>query len=225
MVEMASLDAAQKNYDDNIKKLPWNSTLQKQYNDLSRNYNATITTNLPRVLNLVEQEARNVTGVAAQRNAARGAVDNALNQIRALGNQISTKISQIDIGGIQNKIRVVEDQIAAETAKQNKAGELIEIRREQAASLEKKYASNYHSSWLGLWRPLKDESRVGLNVASVMFGILALLTIAYMFYTRTPAALTAARNSSVVGAGSAAFAAANNVGLVLLAGSEKHDHK
>jgi hypothetical protein len=221
MVEMASLEAAQRNYENNIKKLPWNDTLAKQYNDASKRHNATITANLPKVSTLVEQEARNVSGAARQRNAARSAVDNALNQLRNLGNQISVTIGQIDIGGIQNRIRVVEDQIAAEKTKQNKAGELIEIRREQAASLEKKYASNYHSSWLGLWRPLKDESRVGLNVASVMFGILAVLTIGYMLYARIPAigGNAALRNAGV--SGTAALAAANNVWSGIMGGFRK----
>ncbi len=198
---MTSLEAATKNYDTNIKSIPWNSSIAKNFLDSNTSINRTINNNLPIYSNLVEQQARNVTGAAAQRTKARSTVDMAINQLKDIPNTIDARISQIDIGGIQNKIKVVEESIAEERKKQGKATELLEIRKEQSASLEKKYSANYHSSWLGLWRPLKDSTHVGLNVASAMFGLLGLLTVGYLGYifysTRaTGGAVETLRNSS-----------------------------
>ncbi len=55
------------------------------------------------------------------------------------------------------------------------------IRSEQVASLENRYTAGYYSSWMGLTRPLKEESHVGLLVAAGAFVILGLLAIYYMY--------------------------------------------
>lgn len=179
---MTSLESAQKNYEANLKSIPWDSAIAKNFRDSNTSTNSTINANLPIFVNLVEQAARKVSGAEAQRSRARNATDMAMNNLKNIPNSIDTRIAQIDVGGIQNKIRAVEDQIAAETSKQRKSDELLELRKEQTAVLEKKYGANLHSSWLGLWRPLKETSHVALNVASAMFGVLALLTIGYLAY-------------------------------------------
>jgi hypothetical protein len=200
---MTSLEAAQRNYSENIKNIPWNNDIARNFDSASQSSNNRINSQLPIFMNNVEQQARNVTGAAAQRNAARSAVDGAINALKNVPLGIDSRIGMIDIGGIQTKINGVEQQIAAEKAKQSKSNELLELRKEQTAVLEKKYSANLHSSWLGLWRPLKDNTHVGLNVASVMFGILALLAIGYlgyMYYTSAaPAAAPAGGNAGIAG--------------------------
>lgn len=201
---MISLETAQRNYDANMKSIPWNADIAKNFRTSNNSVNGTINANLPIYMNLVEQQARNVNGAAAQRSNARSAVDGAINALKGIPLGIDTRIAQIDIGGIQNKIKVVEDAIAAEKSKQKKSEELLEIRKEQTTALEKKYSANLHSSWLGLWRPLKDNTHVGLNVASAMFGLLGLLTIAYLAYTQFVAPVGGASEiaSNLVGSSS-----------------------
>jgi hypothetical protein len=131
----------------------------------------------------VEQEARGVSGAALQRSAARSAVDSSINSLKDLPNQIDERIAKIDIGGIQNQLRVVEDRIRDEKGKQKQSNTLLEIRKEQSAALIKKYSANLHSSWLGLWRPLQENTHVGLNVASAFFGLLAAALLGYLVYT------------------------------------------
>jgi hypothetical protein len=55
------------------------------------------------------------------------------------------------------------------------------IRQEQVKSLENRNEANFHSSWMGLLRPLKEESRVGLGVAAAAFAIVALLAAFYLY--------------------------------------------
>jgi hypothetical protein len=55
------------------------------------------------------------------------------------------------------------------------------VRTEQVASLENRYAAGYYSSWMGLTRPLKEESHIGLLVAAGAFVLLGLFAIYYMY--------------------------------------------
>jgi hypothetical protein len=57
------------------------------------------------------------------------------------------------------------------------------LRQEQADALEDplRSGSNYHSSWLGLSKPMKEESHTGLLVAAVFFGILAIVGAVYAY--------------------------------------------
>jgi hypothetical protein len=194
---MTSFEAADKNYQENIKKIPWNADVAKNFSASNKSLNATIDSRLPNFVNMVEQEARGVSGAALQRSAARSAVDSSINSLKNLPNTIDERIAKIDIGGIQNQLRIVEDRIRDEKGKQKQSSTLLEIRKEQTAALIKKYSSNLHSSWLGLWRPLQENTHVGLNVASAFFGILAAALIGYLVYTSyiSPAAGTGGGNS------------------------------
>jgi hypothetical protein len=206
---MTSLEAAYKNYDENLKNIPWNKPTAQNFQASNTAHNGTINSNLPIYVNLVEQQARNVSGAAGRRNDARSKTDLGINKLKEIPNAIDMRIAKIDIGGIQNKIRVVEEQIEKEKGKQQKANELLEIRKEQSQALVKKYSANLHSSWLGLWRPLKEDTHVGLNVASAMFGLLAILAIGYLVYKFivTPA--------TSQGGAAAAVALRNNANNVL----------
>lgn len=223
---MTSLEAAQRNYSENIKNIPWDNNIARNFDSARQSTNNRINSQLPIFMNNVEQQARNVTGAVNQRNAARSAVDGAINALKNIPLQIDSRISMIDIGGIQTKINGVEQQIAAERAKQSKSNELLELRKEQTAVLEKKYSANLHSSWLGLWRPLKDNTHVGLNVASVMFGLLALLAIGYLGYLYYSGSAPAAATSSGGDAGIASMinAGAKNIMRNLTGGFRKVKH-
>jgi hypothetical protein len=62
--------------------------------------------------------------------------------------------------------------------------ELESIRQQQVQSLEQRDTGNYHSSWLGLQRPMKEESRMGLLVAAGFFAVLAIVGIVYVYRVR-----------------------------------------
>ena len=181
---MTTLEVAQRNYDENIRRIQWKDPLVKQLRDSWNTNENKIKTNLPVYVNNVEQEVRGVSGAKKLRETAKANVEASIYQLQNVSMNIDSAINAIDIGGIKNKISIVEEQIKAEREKQNKSEELLAIRKEQSAALEQKYSANLHSSWLGLWRPLKENTHVGLNVASVVFGLLALLTIGYMVYTK-----------------------------------------
>jgi hypothetical protein len=72
------------------------------------------------------------------------------------------------------QINMLETQVNTNQKIVKEAETLASIRKEQADELRRKGEGNYHSSWLGLWRPLSEQSRVGLLVSAIFFGLLAI---------------------------------------------------
>ncbi len=177
-----SLEVAQRNFDTNMKKLAWTPTLKNQYDSIHFRAKNSFDNNINESKQLVEQIVKGVRSAAARRDRSRVTVTQAIGQMNNMNGTLGRMIAETDIGGIQNKIRIVEDALKEErkTAKSSKV--LLGIRKEQAAALEKKYSSNLHSSYLGLWRPLKDDSHTGLNVASVMMGLVTSAMVCYLVY-------------------------------------------
>ncbi len=62
--------------------------------------------------------------------------------------------------------------------------QLQTIREEQVKSLENREEANYHTSWMGLEKPLKPESHAGLAVAAGAFGLVAILVAIYLYRGR-----------------------------------------
>ena len=86
---------------------------------------------------------------------------------------------------IKNEIASGEKRVKSLNDDVREAEVLREIRLEQATVLKKKYGSNLHSSWLGLWRPLGEQSRFGILIAAIAFGCIAIVSIAYLVWNRT----------------------------------------
>ena len=180
-------EQAAANYDANMRRIFWSEREAKSYMDTERQSTTTVNTTLPRIKELTEQIVRGVGGAEQQQTAEKQRVEGAINALKYYNTIVGDRIRQIDITGIQNKIKIAEDQIRVEKARQGKSDELLALRREQAAALADKYDANLHSSWLGLWRPLKDETHMGLYVAAAMFGIFALVAAVYLAYELTKA--------------------------------------
>jgi multidrug efflux pump subunit AcrB len=81
----------------------------------------------------------------------------------------------------KNDIAATKEAVATIQAELEKERTLNEIRKEQAESLAKKGAGNYHSTWMGLYRPLKEESRTGLAVAAVAFFLIFIALVVFGF--------------------------------------------
>lgn len=58
---------------------------------------------------------------------------------------------------------------------------IANVRREQAESLKQRNIGNYHSSWIGLWRPLHEDTRMGLFVAALMFLLVTIVSVVFLF--------------------------------------------
>ena len=74
---MTTLEVAQRNYNENIRRMPWTQELAKQYANFSSVTNANFDNSLRVYTGNVEQEVRGVSGVKAQRETAKRNVDDA----------------------------------------------------------------------------------------------------------------------------------------------------
>lgn len=177
-----SQEVAQRNFETNMKQIPWTPQLKRQYEITAQTAKRNYQTNLPVSKQLAEQVVRNVGGADRRRIESRTVVSKSIDTVNGMNMNVGRLINQTDIDGIKNKIRIAEEALKEERAKAKSAKVLTEIRKEQADTLAKKYSSNLHSSYLGLWRPLKDDTHIGLNVASVVFGLIGSAIVAYLVY-------------------------------------------
>ena len=177
-------------------------------NQLTRN-KQTIESNLNNGSALVENVVKNVTGSRNQLDSTRRNVNLSLNSIQTANTELSGTIKKILIEPIQKQIDAVKAMIAGETEKQSKADALYNIRKEQTAALTNKYAANLHTSWLGLWRPLQDQSRAILATVAVVFGLLTVVIAAYFSFGAVKG-LVAGRGGGAAAAAGAGAAA--NIG-------------
>ncbi len=99
-----------------------------------------------------------------ENEALKGILENAQTSAFSFSDTVNTK--KVDV----EKLRAQVEQ----------ERELNAVRSEQVASLENRYSANFYSSWMGLTRPLKEESHVGLLVAAGAFVLLGFLAIYYM---------------------------------------------
>ncbi len=93
---------------------------------------------------------------------------------------------------LTRSLKSVRDQIESDKSTESKlktevskSSELNSLRKEQSAELQKKYASSFHTSWLGLWRPLKETTPIGLIIASIVFALIGIASV--VFYVKEAA--------------------------------------
>ena len=159
---------------------------------LSREVNAAnqvANMNLPIPVDRTPSAVLNLPGAQPAIDAAKMAVDQSIatiNRKAAEAKKVGDDIVA-ESGRMRSAIENKRDLTRNYTKEVSEAQVLADIRKEQADALKNKYAANLHSSWLGLWRPLADTSRVGLLVAAIAFGIIAVFSLIYYFWDNLPA--------------------------------------
>lgn len=112
-------------------------------------------------------------------NEIKAQVNDNISKINRERDGISSMIDSAANAGrdAKNKIEILEARLKTTKQEVQKETTLNDLRKEQAASLANKYESNFHTSWLGLWRPLSDQSFYGLMISSIFFALLAIVGI------------------------------------------------
>jgi hypothetical protein len=158
----------------------WNTSSDQQYrNELTRitgqfNTNKTILLNRAPAVVLGIQDAQ--TAVAS----AKSEIESGISNLQTRDNELKSKLQAMLSENEQSaaRIKMLESQVATTKESVKEADTLAALRKEQSDELRRKGEGNYHSSWMGLWRPLSEQSRLGLIIATVFFGIVALILIA-----------------------------------------------
>lgn len=153
--------------------------LNKNTEELNRLYDEiTNPTNINAVTSNVQGAQQND---AARKNRAQQIITSMRDYEAQLNTTVSAiqreqlSISQFVKTG-KNRLEVLRNEI-------NEKRELAELRKEQASDVRYKYAANYHSSVLGLWRPLHPNTRGILYTVSTMLMLISIAAIGYLIYT------------------------------------------
>lgn len=147
-----------------------------------------------RISEMLQDEMRNIvknhTMSAEQKSVAFSdlthKIDLALYELKNKAAEIRTKLTstQADTRALEAQIRQKKDELTRLRADVTQSASVAGVRKEQAASLAQKDSANYASSvWLGLERPLKETSHMGLLVAGIAFFLVALATLVFAIRT------------------------------------------
>jgi len=71
-------------------------------------------------------------------------------------------------------------QLAEIEAKMKNKAELADLRKEQASDVRQKFGANFHSSFLGLWKPLHPNTRGVLYTVSTVLMLVAVASVGYL---------------------------------------------
>jgi hypothetical protein len=132
----------------------------------------------------VLRKAQGIPEAATNLQSYKTDMENAIqwftSQNKTLKRALATS-SQTDYAQAYNTKKATVEEIKKTVEEQR---ELDAIRQEQVKALENREAANYHTSWLGLQRPMSPESQVGLLVAAGFFAMLAILGGIYIYKER-----------------------------------------
>jgi hypothetical protein len=127
-------------------------------------------------------------------------IEQKITELHTLNLELESTLNAMDTSQLQFQIAAKKDEIGDVKTLRDQKQTLADLRQEQVAALAAKYDSNYHSSWLGLWRPMSSISQYGLSFFAGLFGILAIFLfglIGYIFYKGSGSAIAGgARNVS-----------------------------
>ena len=161
--------------------------------DIDRNYRNTVNAavkqandNFSTVIDRTPASVLNLPGATDQVNQSKQLIEQAVQTVRRSSTDVSNTIDQIVAAKARLRGELTDNKKEVEHTQQavREARELNKLRTEQAEELKKKYTSNYHTSYLGLWRPLHEHTHMGLIVASVVFALIALASVGYFIYEK-----------------------------------------
>jgi hypothetical protein len=143
----------------------------------------TVNMNLRTIIDRTPAAVLNLSGAATEVANAKRAVETGLSRLTQMTNEIDTATEQVAAKGKTSGAEYNDKKklITALKTETEKNKELLEIRKAQADSLKTKYASGFHSSYLGLWRPLADETRTALFVLSIVLSLIAIVSLVFFF--------------------------------------------
>jgi hypothetical protein len=123
--------------------------------------------------------ALNLQNAQSETSSIMSSMENVISQLKGRVLELTRIYHSMVAENAQSnqQIQMLESQVDTNQKVVKEAETLASLRKEQADELSRKHLGNYHSSWLGLWRPLSEQSRTGLFVASIFFGLLAITLI------------------------------------------------
>ena len=132
--------------------------------------------------NQIEQYALQIPSAKTQIEQAKSVIQNSTQKMRELSDRVTAITNNVfdRMSNLPELVRAKKQTQADAREKLENDETVAHVRDEQVHELRNRNSSNYHSSWLGIWRPLKEDSRVGLFVASIVLGSITILSILFL---------------------------------------------
>jgi hypothetical protein len=162
--------------------MQWEEADKRRVTAEFNGYIATIKQNYPTTSD-VQSATQEITGAADIVTRKKSTIATNIENAQRVINNIQSLISTTDVTTIKQNIDLTNERIKANANKIASDKTILNIRKAQSESLKERYAGNYHSSWLGLWRPLSETGRIALFVLSIIFGLVTVIIGVYMYYT------------------------------------------
>lgn len=121
---------------------------------------------------------------AADVTSKKLAVDGSMSQFREFVNYLRTQTDQVTANGTTiDEIARLAAEVAEEKENLRRLKEKYGTRSEQAQSVNPKVTQSPFVNALWLRRNFREDTRFGLIVASIVFGILALGSMGFLIYS------------------------------------------
>ena len=167
--------------------------------------------------------ARNVPGASQNDSARKNRVNQLIDEMQNYVSQLNQTVNAIEREhmSIAQFVKSAKNEVDTMRHDMDEKRELADLRKEQASDVKHKYAADYHSSVLGLWRPLHPNTRGVLYTTSTALMLIAVAAVGYLIATRTspvrslPANLISSARGSGPAPASSLFNDSNNYGKVL----------
>ena len=161
--------------------MSWNQAIERKMTADVELAKKQIDENARIVLDRTPAAVLNLPGAASQVQTGKQAIETGIQTIQNHTIAINGIIDAIsnETKDIRKKLSEEQDEEKRLFGKVEEEKRVYELRNDQALALKARKESNYHTSWIGLWRPLTEESRMGLYIAAIVFGIIGLLLIGF----------------------------------------------
>jgi len=166
--------------DPSVSEL-WNPPIKAERTALVAKNIKQIDDNCPVIIARTESAAMDLPGAQQQIDSSKQSVQTANDALQRESGFLDGKLQSLTTG-LQNLRDSIEAGRKTEAEQQVELGKSVELnalRKEQSTELRQKYTSSFHSSWLGLWRPLKETTPMGLLIASIVFGLVGIASIVF----------------------------------------------
>ena len=174
----------------------WNGEIEHRFRNDINTANTNAYQHFSIVLDRTPAAVLNLPGAADQINRAKQIIEQSVHTVQQRTNEVEATIQEIvrQKSGMRHKIELKKQESHQLKQQVQKARELNALRKEQAAELKQKYDSNYHTSYIGLWRPLAEQSHMGLICAAIMFALIAIVSVVFIVREMITPAQTTTKN-------------------------------
>lgn len=128
----------------------------------------------------VEDAARE-PGLATAVGVAKSALDNTIQQYRDFVNKARDSSDNLN-GSALDEVSKLAAQVAEEKEQLKLLRAEKGTREEQADSINPKVVPSPYVNILGLQRTFRDSTRIGILIAAIVFGVLALGALGFLVY-------------------------------------------